>query len=118
MPEGFPSYEATLADDAEELLGAPWQRCEIQRPPADWAAVLPPGTAPQSVFGFDAAGQPRRWPLPYSYVGWEVTIVGLAPGDYELRARSVDENGNAQPQPRPAQKSGRNSIGCRRVTIV
>ena len=55
-------------------------------------------------------GARRRWPLPMSYVGWTATVAGLAPGCYELRARSVDESGNAQPEPRPIQKNGRNSI--------
>merc|ERR1712107_430747 len=79
---------------------------------------LPPGTSPQSVFGIDATGRAQRWPLPYTYVGWEVKISGLTAGDYEIRARSVDVNGFAQPEPRPVQKTGRNSIGCRRVKIV
>ena len=35
-------------------------------------------------------------------MGWTATVVGLGPGCYELRARSVDESGNAQPEPRPA----------------
>ena len=45
------------------------------------------------------------------------TITGLPAGDYELRARSVDVNGHAQPEPRPVQKSGKNAIGCRRVSF-
>ena len=53
-----------------------------------------------------------------SYVGWSVTITDLAEGEYELRARTVDVNGNAQPEPRPVQKTGRNPIGCRRVSVV
>jgi len=107
-----------LRDDSPELLRAPWQRCDIQTEPADWSAALPPGTSPQSVFGIDATGRAQRWPLPYTYVGWEVKISGLTAGDYEIRARSVDVNGFAQPEPRPVQKTGRNSIGCRRVKIV
>ena len=53
-----------------------------------------------------------------SYVGWSADLAGLAPGCYELRARTVDEAGNAQPQPRPVQKTGRNGIGCRRITVA
>ena len=80
--------------------------------------MLPPGTHPSELHGFGADGTPRRWTLPMSYVGWTATVVGLGPGCYELRARSVDEGGNAQPEPRPIQKNGRNSIGCRRITVV
>ena len=107
-----------LADEDDELLSAPWKEAAIQPPPADWTAVLPDGTNPIDVFGFGADGRPSTWPLPMSYVGWSVTITGLTEGEYELRARTVDINGNAQPQPRPVQKSGRNSITCRRVTVV
>jgi hypothetical protein len=109
---------STLADDADELLTAPWEEATIQPPPIDWTAALPNGTDPTEVFGFAANGQPSTWPLPMSYVGWSVTLTALAEGEYELRARTVDVNGNAQPQPRPVQKSGRNSIGCRRITVV
>ena len=115
-----PSHDdaAPLDDDAPELLGAPWQPATLQPPPSDWAAALPDGTEPAEIFGFGADGQPRRWPLPMSYVGWSADLAGLAPGCYELRARTVDEAGNAQPQPRPVQKTGRNGIGCRRITVA
>ena len=53
-----------------------------------------------------------------SYANWSISLDSLAPGSYELRARSVDVNGYAQPQPRPVQKSGRNRIGCHRIEIV
>jgi hypothetical protein len=42
----------------------------------------------------------------------------LKPGHYELRARSVDLNDCAQPEPRPSQKSGKNSIQVRRFEVV
>lgn len=107
-----------LADDDPELLAGPWLPTQIEPAPHDWAAALPDGTDPAEIHGFGADGQPLRWPLPMSYVGWSVDITGLEPGEYELRARTVDEAGNAQPQPRPTQKSGRNTIGCRRITIL
>jgi hypothetical protein len=46
------------------------------------------------------------------------TIKGLKIGQYEVRARSVDLNDFAQPEPRPTQKSGRNGIQVRRFEIV
>lgn len=109
-----------LDDNDPELLAALWQRCELPGPPLDWSAVLPPDTAPSEVFGLGADGVPLRWPLPYSYTPWSATIptTGLARGSYELRARSVDVNGNAQPEPRPLPKNGQNTINVRRLTIV
>jgi hypothetical protein len=106
-----------MDDDDPELLAASWQLATIVPPPTDWAAVLPPGTDPSELHGFNADGVPRRWPLPMSYVGWSVVLRGLGAGCYELRARTVDVSGNAQPEPRPLQKNGRNSIGCRRITV-
>lgn len=106
-----------LSDDSAELQNAPWQRCELSPPPLDWANALPNGTKPSEVFGLGENGAPRRWPLPYMYMPWSTTITGLAPGDYELRARTVDQNGFAQPEPRPIQKNGKNSIGVKRVTL-
>ena len=115
---GTSAIAMPLADDDEELLNAPWQPATLSPPPADWTAALPDGTAPSEIWGFGPDGKPKMWPLPMSYVGWSVTITDLAEGEYELRARTVDVNGNAQPEPRPVQKTGRNPIGCRRVSVV
>jgi len=39
-----------------------------------------------------------------------VLLPGLPAGKYTLRCRTVDENGIAQPLPRPFKKSGRAAI--------
>ena len=39
-------------------------------------------------------------------------LEGLRPGSYEIRARAVDRNGFAQPEPRPYPKSGLNAVPC------
>jgi len=107
-----------LADDAPELLRGPWVECELQAPP-DWPSVLPPGLSPKNVLGFDkTTGRPLAWPLRYSRVAYAVTIRGLTPGTYEVRARAVDLNDFAQPEPRPVQKTGKNALQVRRVEIV
>ena len=108
-----------LADNDDELLSAPWQSATIDPPPTDWSCLYPAeeNFDTKNVFGFGEDGQPLHWPLPMSYVNWQVTLTDLTPGAYELRARSVDINGYAQPQPRPVQKNGRNAIDCRRVII-
>ncbi len=51
-------------------------------------------------------------------ISYSATVQGLAPGRYEARARAVDLNGFAQPEPRPAQKTGKNAIQVRRFEIV
>lgn len=107
-----------LADDAEELLNAPWKPCELEAQP-DWKSVLPKGIDPHRVLAFDAKqGTPLTWPPRYGMCSYHATINGLKPGRYEVRARSVDMNGFAQPEPRPLQKTGKNGIQVRRFEIV
>ena len=113
--EGHPG---PLADDAPELLRRPWVECELQAPP-DWSSVLPPGVSPKDVLGFDkTTGRLRSWPLRYSRVSYAATIRGLTPGTYEVRARAVDLNDFAQPEPRPLQKTGQNALQVRHFEIV
>ena len=38
-------------------------------------------------------------------------------GEYWLRGRTIDENGIAQPMPRPFRKSGRAAIGQMSLTV-
>ena len=45
-------------------------------------------------------------------------LEGLGPGSYEFRARAVDLNGFAQPEPRPYQKSGMNLVPCQTFRVV
>jgi hypothetical protein len=42
----------------------------------------------------------------------------LAPGKYEFRARAVDLNDFAQPEPRPVQKAGKNAVGVHRFEVT
>jgi len=42
----------------------------------------------------------------------------LKPGKYELRVRTVDRNGFAQPEPRPDHQSGDNLIPCKILTVA
>ena len=113
-----PGNEVRLADDDPAWLTATWRPCELSPPPDDWEAVLPPGVSPRQVWGFDPrTGRPKDWPAPFSMVGFSARLVGLAPGPYEFRARAVDHNDFAQPEPRPYQKSGMNLVPCRTFTV-
>lgn len=107
-----------LADDADELLNAPWQPCELETQP-DWKSVLPKSIDPKQVLAFDPQrGQPLTWPPRYGMCSYHAMIKDLKPGRYEVRARSVDMNGFAQPEPRPLQKTGKNGIQVRRFEVV
>jgi DMSO/TMAO reductase YedYZ molybdopterin-dependent catalytic subunit len=111
------SSDGDLADDDPAWQSATWTRAVIDPAPSDWAAALPRGVNARDIWGFDGNGQPKDWPLRYSMAGWSASVMGLAPGRYEVRARTVDLNGFAQPEPRPYPKSGRNMIQVRRFTV-
>ena len=107
-----------LADNDPEWEKATWQRAQLD-PQPDWQSVLPTGTRTQNILGFDKiTGKPLSWPLRYSMVGYSTILRDLAPGKYEVRARTVDLNGFAQPEPRSIQKSGKNGIQVRAFTIA
>ena len=107
-----------LEDNAPELQNASWQKCELADQPI-WEDVLPKGTDPRGILGFSQeTGRPISWPLRYGMISFYTVLKGLKPGRYEIRARTVDRNGFAQPEPRSIQKSGKNEIPTRRLTIV
>ena len=111
--------DTNLSDDDPAWKTAVWQPCELMAPPKDWEALLPNGTSPKAIWGFDPkTGQPKDWPLLYSTVSWTARREGLAPGTYEFRARTVDRNGFAQPEPRPYLKSGRNPVPCQTLLVT
>ena len=85
--------------------------------PEDWSNHLPEGVLAKDIWGFDAAGRPKQWPLRFSIATWNVTLKDLPPGAYEFRVRSIDLNGFAQPEPRPYPKSGRNEIQARTFAV-
>jgi hypothetical protein len=108
----------TLADDDLAWERATWRPCELDPPPDDWAAALPRGIRPADVWGFDGAiGKPKDWPMRYSIANWSASLAGLAPGMYEFRARAVDLNGHAQPEPRSSRRSGKNGVQVRVVEV-
>lgn len=112
--EGEP---AKIADDAPELLRGPWVPCELE-PQPDWTSILPEGVKPPDVAGFDPrTGRSLSWPPRYGMCSYSAVLRDLPPGRYEVRARSVDLNDFAQPEPRPAQKAGKNAIQVRRFEI-
>jgi DMSO/TMAO reductase YedYZ molybdopterin-dependent catalytic subunit len=108
-----------LADDDPAWKTAVWSPCELMPPPDDWDAILPAGTLPKDVWGFDRkSGKPKDWPLLFSMVPWTARMKALAPGPHELRARTMDLNGFVQPEPRPYQKSGLNVVPVRNFVVL
>ena len=94
--------EATSEGDGEAdpyCLRGDWRAAEIADRPADLGGL-----------GLSAQVQVNEWPPRYTFVHWHARLPGLSAGEYELRCRSVDRNGIAQPMPRPFPKSGRADI--------
>ncbi len=108
-----------LSEDDPAWETAEWRRGEFDAPPQNWKALLPAGISSKDILGFDRkTGSPLTWPLRYGMVGWSAVLRDLPPGAYEVRARAVDLNGFAQPEPRSMLKTGKNGIQFRRFEIM
>jgi hypothetical protein len=95
-----------------------WVEGRLEAPPASWKSVLPAGVLPREILGFDPkSGKHLTWPLRYSMISWSATLKKLAPGKYSVRARAVDLNDYAQPEPRSNQKAGINALEIREFEV-
>ena len=104
--------EKELPRDDPYFAAADWREAQILSPPPPrgWGGAFKEGKLPADVIGFDPAGRPKSWPLRYALAHWAVLLPGVRAGKYDLRCRTIDANGLAQPLPRPFPKSGRNAI--------
>jgi hypothetical protein len=111
--------EETWPADDPHFTKAPWKDGEILPPPANWGGELPEGKISGTPFGFDPqTGKPRRWPMALTKAHWVARLPGLPAGKYTLRCRTIDENGIAQPMPRPFDKSGRAGIEEKPLVVI
>jgi DMSO/TMAO reductase YedYZ molybdopterin-dependent catalytic subunit len=95
-----------------------WIDAEILPPPKNWG-FLPDNKIPADTRGFDSdTGQPTAWPMRMGKVFWAALLPGLPPGEYMLRSRTVDNQGFAQPGPRPFKNSGHSAIETKNVTVA
>lgn len=113
-----PTTRQDLREDDPAWAVAVWRPCVSDPPPADLGAELPPGIRPERIWGFGADGRPKEWAMRYSLAPWTATLGRLSPGEYEFRARTVDRNGFAQPEPRSfEQRSGLNAVQRQRIVV-
>ena len=111
------AHEAALPANDPNFASADWREAEILPAPVRWGGGLPDGKLPAAPLQFDAnTGKPREWPMRDSLAFWTARLSDLSPGKYDLRCRTIDANGVAQPMPRPFPKSGQNAI--QRVTLT
>ena len=95
-----------------------WKDAEVLPAPDRWAGGLPDGRLPEGTIGIDAkTGKPAAWPMRYSIVHWGALLTGIPAGKYDLRCRTIDANGIAQPLPRPFLKAGGNAIQTLPLTV-
>jgi len=111
-PRGVP-----LPADDPHFLSGDWRDAEILPQPEDLRGVLPAGTQPDIRLDSNRPSA-QRWPLPYTVVHWTAELESLQPGAYDVRCRSIDHNGIAQPMPRPFAKGGRAEIQTHPLEIV
>jgi DMSO/TMAO reductase YedYZ molybdopterin-dependent catalytic subunit len=110
--------DAPWPADDPHFTRAPWADASILPAPSDWGGGLPEGRLPSAPHGFDPGTlRPRRWPMPLTKAHWTATLAAPGPGAYVLRCRTIDENGAAQPMPRPFAKSGRAAIESVRIEV-
>ncbi|UCC98492.1 MAG: molybdopterin-dependent oxidoreductase [Phycisphaerales bacterium] len=106
-----------LPDDDPYFAKGQWKDAEVLPAPEQWGGGLPDGKLPPVPRQFDATGKPRQWPLRNTIVHWAALLRAPRPGKYELRCRTIDANGIAQPMPRPFPKSGHNVIQTVQIVV-
>ena len=107
-PQGEP-----LPEDDPHFAKAPWKDADVLPPPeSGWGGGLPDGKLPPIPSQIDSkTGKPYTWPMRDTIVHWAALLRDLSPGEYDLRCRTVDARGIAQPMPRPYNKSGHTRAG-------
>jgi len=102
---------ASLPKDDPYFTKGQWKDAEILPPPKHWGGGLAGGKLPPVPSQIDAAtGKPHEWPMRNAFAHWATLIEAPRAGKYDLRCRTIDANGVAQPMPRPFLKSGHNAI--------
>jgi DMSO/TMAO reductase YedYZ molybdopterin-dependent catalytic subunit len=104
-----PHNEPLPADDPH-FTKAQWKDADVLPPPKRWGAGVADSELPPIPGQLDAAGRPVRWPLRDTIVHWVTLLKAERSGQYDLRCRTIDAHGIAQPMPRPFPKSGNNRI--------
>jgi DMSO/TMAO reductase YedYZ molybdopterin-dependent catalytic subunit len=112
-----PAEKKWPADDPY-FTTAPWTDAEILPPPERSDGKVLADASAKGVTGFDPnTGRPRAWPMRLCKAHWAALLPGLTAGEYTLRCRTVDAQGQAQPMPRPFRKSGWCDIEAVTLTV-
>jgi DMSO/TMAO reductase YedYZ molybdopterin-dependent catalytic subunit len=110
--------ETPWPEDDRYFSRADWKNADILAPPEDWGGGLLDGRLPEIPGQIDpTTGEPYRWPMRYTIVHWAALLTDVPPGQYDLRCRTIDEKGVAQPMPRLFPRSGHNEIQKVQLTV-
>ena len=108
-----------LPKDDPYFTTADWKDATILPPPQKWGGGLPDGKLPPVPRQIDpATGKPHHWPMRNAVAHWATLLRVERPGEYDLRCRTIDANGIAQPMPRPFPKSGNNAIQTVKIVVA
>ena len=100
-----------------DFAQADWIDADLLEPPKQWG-TLNAGKIPAATHGFDSQGAPLSWPMRLTNAHWAKRLDGLPQGEYTLRCRTIDDQGNAQPMPRPFRKSGHAAIESLELSVM
>ncbi len=106
-----------MPDDDPFMTKGQWEDALILPPPRNWGSDLPDGRLHDVIQIDPSTGKPVNWPLVNTIVHWVALAKIDSPGKYELRCRTIDANGIAQPMPRPYGRSGINTIEMTEITV-
>jgi hypothetical protein len=106
-----------LSEEDPYLREGEWLDAVVLPPPEKWGSDLPDGKLTGVLQFDDKTGQPSVWPIPNTIVHWTALMKITSPGSYDLRCRTIDANGIAQPLPRPFGLSGVNRIELAKVLV-
>jgi len=110
--------DKSLPEGDPYLTQGDWRDAAILPPPRKWGRDLLDGKLPPQVRQMDRkTGRPLTWPIPNTIVHWAALLKDVPAGKYELRCRTVDANGIAQPMPRPLPRSGINTLEMVSLTV-
>jgi hypothetical protein len=104
-----------LPEDDPYFKNGDWRDAIILPPPENWGSDLPGGKLPEVIQMDPQSGKPYTWPIINTIVHWAAMVALDSPGEFEIRCRTIDANGIAQPMPRPFGRSGYNRIDVARL---
>lgn len=103
-----------IPQDDPDGSDAEWRDAIILPPPSNWGSDLPGGKLSDVMQINPETGVPYTWPISNTIVHWAALTEVTSTGEFELRCRTIDSNGIAQPMPRPFGRSGFNRIDVRK----